>query len=32
MRLADFPAVFSRVARKGGDSKEGVLGKTKSVK
>lgn len=27
MRLADFPVVFSRVARKGGGSREGVLRK-----
>lgn len=32
MRLANFPAVFSRVAGKGGDSKEEVLEKIRSVK
>lgn len=31
MRLANFPEVFSRVARKGGDSKEEVLQKIRSV-
>lgn len=32
MRLANFPEVGSRVARKGGHSEEGVLGKRKSTK
>lgn len=32
MRLADFPAVCSRVASKAGHPKERVLGKTRSAK